>query len=207
MRLLDKARNVRNQTERAAQYLPDEIALTSLDIYPKWGDISEYVIGNRVLYHGILYKCLQDHSWQNDWNPTDAPSLWAAVLTSDDGTALPWVRPDSTNPYQIGDLVIHNNKMWESIVSDNVWEPGVYGWVEVENDTVFDGDSSSEDSDSDTTSGDDAVSDIPEWEQRYGHNPYMTGDRVLYNGYVYESTFDGNTYSPDTYPAGWKLIS
>jgi hypothetical protein len=30
-----------------------------------------------------------------------------------------------------GDKVSHNDKHWESQVDNNVWEPGVYGWVEV----------------------------------------------------------------------------
>ena len=39
-----------------------------------------------------------------------------------------------------------------------------------------------------------------------GHNAYKKGDRVLYEGSVYESTIDGNTWSPEEYPAGWTLI-
>jgi hypothetical protein len=30
-----------------------------------------------------------------------------------------------------GDKVRHNNKVWISIIDNNVWEPGVYGWEEV----------------------------------------------------------------------------
>lgn len=29
------------------------------------------------------------------------------------------------------DNVTHNGKTWESLVDNNVWEPGVYGWTEV----------------------------------------------------------------------------
>ena len=36
---------------------------------------------------------------------------------------------------------------------------------------------------------------------------YNKGDRVVYNGKVYESLIDGNTWSPDTYPAGWKEVA
>jgi C-terminal processing protease CtpA/Prc len=32
---------------------------------------------------------------------------------------------------QIGDKVTHNGKVWESIVDNNSWEPGVYGWTEI----------------------------------------------------------------------------
>ena len=48
--------------------------------------------------------------------------------------------------------------------------------------------------------------EIPDWEQPDSTNPYMKGDRVRYNGKVYESLIDNNVWSPDAYPAGWKLI-
>lgn len=47
----------------------------------------------------------------------------------------------------------------------------------------------------------------PVWSQPTGaHDAYNKGDIVDYNGSLYESLFDGNVYSPDSYPAGWKLI-
>ena len=47
---------------------------------------------------------------------------------------------------------------------------------------------------------------IPEWEQPDSTNAYMTGDKVVYNGTVYESTIDNNVWSPDAYPAGWRVV-
>lgn len=47
---------------------------------------------------------------------------------------------------------------------------------------------------------------IPEWVQPDSTNAYMTGDKVNYEGYVYESTIDNNVWSPAEYPAGWKLV-
>lgn len=47
----------------------------------------------------------------------------------------------------------------------------------------------------------------PIWSQPTGaHDAYSTGDIVDYNGTLYESLIDGNTYSPEAYPAGWKEI-
>jgi hypothetical protein len=37
----------------------------------------------------------------------------------------------SMDAYPIGSKVTHNSKTWESIVNNNVWEPGIYGWNEV----------------------------------------------------------------------------
>lgn len=51
------------------------------------------------------------------------------------------------------------------------------------------------------------VEPYDEWKQPTGaHDAYKKGDRVLFNGSVYESLIDGNAYSPTAYPAGWKLI-
>ena len=48
---------------------------------------------------------------------------------------------------------------------------------------------------------------IPEWEQPDSTNAYMTGDKVRFEGVVYESTIDNNIWSPTAYPAGWKIVS
>ena len=48
----------------------------------------------------------------------------------------------------------------------------------------------------------------PEWVQPLGaSDAYNTGDIVSYNDTLYESTIDGNVWSPDTYPAGWKVYT
>lgn len=46
----------------------------------------------------------------------------------------------------------------------------------------------------------------PVWSQPTGaHDAYNKGDIVDYNGTLYESLIDGNAYSPDAYPAGWRV--
>lgn len=129
--LLERAALTRQQTENAAKYLPDSEAVESVKLFPAWNSSATYAVGDRVRYCDILYNCLTAHTAQADWAPTDAPSLWAKVLVSTDGTILAWEQPDSTNPYMAGDKVTHNGKTWESTVDNNVWEPGVYGWAEV----------------------------------------------------------------------------
>ena len=48
--------------------------------------------------------------------------------------------------------------------------------------------------------------EIPEWEQPDSTNPYMKGDRVRFEGKIYESLVDNNVWSPADYPAGWKIV-
>ena len=45
---------------------------------------------------------------------------------------------------------------------------------------------------------------IPEWEQPDSTNPYMTGDKVMYDGKVWESTVDNNVWKPGEY--GWVEV-
>lgn len=47
----------------------------------------------------------------------------------------------------------------------------------------------------------------PVWSQPTGaHDAYNKGDIVDYNGFLYRSLIDGNTYSPEAYPAGWEEV-
>lgn len=51
-------------------------------------------------------------------------------------------------------------------------------------------------------------SGYPVWSQPSGaHDAYNAGDIVNYNGTLYQSTIDGNVYSPEAYPAGWAVYS
>jgi len=48
----------------------------------------------------------------------------------------------------------------------------------------------------------------PDWVQPTGaHDAYAIGERVTFEGQVWESVIDANTYSPTAYPAGWLLIT
>lgn len=127
-------------TEEQAEYqasvlaLDDGVALKIPDVFPTWsGDSKEYKTGERVNYNGVLYKVLQDHTSQSTWTPSDAPSLFAKVLTSATGEPQEWQQPDSTNGYKTGDRVIYNGKIYESTIDNNVWSPEAYptGWQEI----------------------------------------------------------------------------
>ena len=47
---------------------------------------------------------------------------------------------------------------------------------------------------------------IPEWEQPDSTNAYMIGDKVMFEGHIYESAINYNIWSPSSYPQGWTLI-
>lgn len=81
--------------------------------------------------------------------------------------------------------VTHDGRTWISTTPANVWTPGVSGWREVVEEDAA----------------------PPEWVSPSGaHDAYMTGDRVTFEGTVYESVVDGNVWSPADHPAGWKQV-
>lgn len=116
---------IKNAILSLRQNASDDTALECSAIYPEWDSDKHYSVGERVLYGGTLYKCIQPHLSIASWNPADAPSLWAEVLNE---TVSEWRQPDSTNAYMTGDKVKHNGKTWRSFIDNNVWEPGIYGW-------------------------------------------------------------------------------
>lgn len=97
-----------------------------------------------------------------------------------------WVQPTGAHDaYPMEYLVRFSGKVWESTVANNVWTPGGSGWREVV-----------------------AKGAAPaEFIQPTGaHDVYNKGDQVTFISRVYESVIDNNSWSPSTYPSGWKLV-
>lgn len=103
------------------------------DLFTPWAYPVAYKTGQIRRYtDGKLYKCLQDHTSQEDWTPPAAVSLWVAV--ADPAEEWPeWSQPvGAHDAYNRGDKVSHNGQHYTSDVDANVWEPGVYGWTAAE---------------------------------------------------------------------------
>jgi hypothetical protein len=100
-----------------------------VELFQAWEPGRACSAGERLRYHGELYRVLQDHTAQADWTPDADPSLYVRV--AEPGTIPEWVQPlGSEDAYNKGDQVRHADKIWTSDVDANVWEPGVYGWTE-----------------------------------------------------------------------------
>ena len=126
------AKALRKKIESLANTMPDEEAVDTPELFPMWNPSAHYIDGDRVCYEGKLYKVIQGHNAQADWNPKEAVALFAEILPGQEGTDIgEWKQPDSTNTYALGARVYHNGKLWESLYPNNSWEPGVFGWQEV----------------------------------------------------------------------------
>lgn len=130
----DAAMPVRESMDAAGSMLTDEQAASVPALYSAWETGTAYNAGDRRTYGGVLYKCLQAHTSQDDWTPDVAVSLWATVLIPDPEVIPDWVQPDSTNAYMTGDKVRYNGVVYRSLIDNNVWSPDAYpaGWEIVE---------------------------------------------------------------------------
>lgn len=114
----------------ATSYLDDEQAESVTILFEEWQTDTVYAVGDRRQYDGLLYRCVQSHTSQADWTPPQVPALW--VRTSTDPFPE-WIQPTGAHDaYAKGAKVSHKGKHWESDIDANVYEPGVYGWSEVE---------------------------------------------------------------------------
>lgn len=166
---------------------------------------------------GRVVKLLQVYdSTVYTQEPEELPAQWGFKWSTDPAKALPFVSI-STSPYMTGDCCIWEGKIYRSNHDNNVWSPTEYltYWDEVQ-----EGDGPlepSEEPDEPSTepeqpeeggNDDDPSADVPDFVQPTGaHDAYNVGDRVKYNGHVYESLITGNTYSPEAYPQGWKMLA
>ena len=94
---------------------------------------------------------------------------------------------EADTAYAIGQRVRYGDKLYKCVqahTSQDDWMPSTTPalWVRV------------------------SIEEWPEWVQPTGaHDAYAKGDKVTYKGKRYISLIDGNTYSPDDYPAGWEM--
>lgn len=95
-----------------------------------------YTAGDVFIYNGGAYVVISGHTSQEDWVPSAVPALYRylgeAELLREPNVIPLWIQPSGAHDaYQIGDRVMHNNVLYESDTANNVWEPGVYGWLVV----------------------------------------------------------------------------
>lgn len=181
-----------------ARFTDEQAAAISL-LFPDWTVGTAYKEDEIFRYRGNLYRVLQDTTAQEQYTPDNAVSLYKRIGEPDENGVFPWSQPfGATDAYMTGEKVTHNGKTWESTCDNNVWEPGVYGWKEVEDQTTV-------------TPDPDPVEPEPEpeptptyeeWKQPTGaHDAYSTGDIVFYNGKLWISTANSNVWAPGVY--GW----
>lgn len=151
---------------------------------------------------------------------------WRFVYSKDPRKARPFLdEPEilSLNYYNVGECCTENGHVYRSTIAANVYRPSEYaqGWddlgtIEEVMAQDWDVDDSGEPTEpeqpeeegGESSDDDDPYKDVQDWFEPDSQHYYNKGDRMRYtDGHVYESLIDVNTYSPDAYPQGWKLLA
>lgn len=138
MSRFDKAREFRNRINanlqatrklvRVDELTADEL-FEMIDLYPSHEIGKSYVVGDVFKYEGKLYKVVQEHTSQDDWLPSANLALYLNLMP--DNVIPEWVQPTgSHDAYNIGDKVIFEGVLYESLIDGNTWSPTDYptGW-------------------------------------------------------------------------------
>lgn len=103
----------------------------STDI-PAWiqptGASDAYAKDAVVNHSGSIWRSLLD---ANVWAPGVTGWRKFAMIAPDGTVTIPaWVQPlGAQDAYALGAIVMHRSQKWRSVNANNVWEPGVFGWV------------------------------------------------------------------------------
>ena len=119
-------------------------------------------------------------------------------LTDEQALQVPLMFPkwQADKEYAVGDRVLYLGvlyKVLQAHTSQAGWEPDITPSLFAKNLIVKDEDGEQV--------------DIPEWVQPDSTNPYMIGDKVRFEGKVYQSLIDNNVWSPADYPQGWQEVN
>ena len=128
-----------------------------------------------------------------------ALQIFAATLTEEQALEIATVYPvwEAGRAYAVGDIISHG--------TNDTGDPQLYkvvqahtsqeDWLPESTPALYDAFGLDE-------------SGYPVWSQPSGaHDAYNTGDIVNYNGTLYKSLIDGNTWSPEAYPQGWEVYA
>lgn len=126
---------VKRMLAPSVEELTDKEALEVAALFATWASkIGQSVTAgekpDRLWYDGKLYKVIQAHTVQQEWTPDITPALYTEVSVEEFPA---WRQPlGSEDAYRLGDKVSHNDHHWRSNIDYNTYEPGVYGWDQLD---------------------------------------------------------------------------
>lgn len=132
MTIIEQAQKIRQDMNTITAGLTDEQGLDLIALFEAWHTNTPYTVSDRRRHDNALYKCVQAHTSQASWTPDATPALWTKISVEE---YPQWRQPTgSHDAYNIGDKVIYEGGVYESIIDGNTWSPVDYpqGWELVE---------------------------------------------------------------------------
>lgn len=138
-----KAENTQNTTVALFvhlaedQALPDELIESQCHVFPLFEPNTPANANaiRRCRDSGRLYRALHSIGAEHaaDRPLAEQATLWSRLVETAGGEIPEWFMPSpgAWTTWMYGDKATHNGVTWKSVHDNNVWEPGVFGWIEV----------------------------------------------------------------------------
>lgn len=119
-----------------AQTLTSDEAMEIATLYPPYEVGKSYKEGEFFTYgknevgDPQLYKVVQAHTSQEDWKPSETPTMYEPIGLNAEGYPV-WSKPSGAHDaYNMGDIVDYNGILYTSLIDGNVYSPDEYpsGW-------------------------------------------------------------------------------
>jgi hypothetical protein len=88
IRTIEEARAFRAKIESAALHIPEEQALESIELFPKWEATKDYAVGDKVRYGDKIYKCYNAITANPTWTPDVVPAHWEVLAKPEEEGTL-----------------------------------------------------------------------------------------------------------------------
>ena len=112
-------------------YIDSALIAKHFNFFHDWHPLINYAYGSICKNGNKLYRCISPHISQEGLLPESIPQYWLQIVDLNEEWP-DWCFPcNKQNLYPLKAKVYHNNKYWQSIVDNNIWEPGINGWEEV----------------------------------------------------------------------------
>lgn len=180
--------------------IPDQTSLRMINYYPTFDEIvgTEVKKGFKFTYKDKMYKTEQPTlTIQKEYPPEKGTeSLYSRIDLEHLGTIYDPIPYEGNMELYKDKYYIQNDVLYictrdSGIALTHVLSDLVGTYVKLVNQQT------------DTETQD----DYTEFKQPTGaHDAYKKGDRITFQNKRYESVIDDNVYSPENYPAGWKLV-
>ena len=156
------------------------------DVYPELPESGQLLAGQVYAYQGGMVRIEQDHE-RTIYPPQQTPAL-INFFRKETGD-LQWIENEQVEQ---GDERIYDGKKYEALTAHTT----LVNWIPPNTPTLWKEAQSEE---------------IPVWKQPTGgHDAYNIGDKVYFptaDDDIYESTIDGNVWSPTALTSGWTKIT
>lgn len=127
MSLVEQTRLLRKQWQQLLPANDDTKIIDCEDLVDNWDIGIDYAVNDIRKFDGQVYRCVQAHTSQDGWEPSQTPALWAIKHTKNKDNPKPYVQPTGAHDaYMMDEVVLFDDAVYISKVNNNAYSPVDY---------------------------------------------------------------------------------